>query len=79
MKNAKIKNYRRVILLDDDRQKVSSGDVIRFNYGIPPVCVRAKVIQKGKKLIALTPGHTPSEINLKSLRKYVGGWFKHFY
>jgi hypothetical protein len=75
MKN---KNFRRVILLDDDRQKVSSGDVIRFNYGIPPVCVKAKVVQKGKKLIALTPGHTPSEVNLRNLRRYVGGWFKQF-
>ena len=64
-------------MLDDDKQRVSSGDTVRFNYGIPPVCVKAKLVQRGKQLIALTPGHKPTECNLRNLRKYVGGWFKH--
>jgi len=68
---------RRLVMLDDDKQKVSAGDTVRFNYGIPPVCVKAKLVQRGNKIIALTPGHNPAESNLRSLRKYVGGWFKH--
>ena len=64
-------------MLDDDGKKVKAGDTVRFNYGIPPVCVKAKLVQRGKKLIALTPGHPPCECNLRSLRKYVGQWFKH--
>lgn len=64
------------VLLDDDRQPTRAGDTIRFNYGIPPVVVRAKIVRRGKSLIALTPGHTPSECNLRTLRKYVGSWFK---
>lgn len=64
-------------MLDDDKQKVSSGDTVRFSYGIPPVLVKANLVQRGNKLIALTPGHDPTECNLRSLRKYVGGWFKH--
>lgn len=63
-------------LLDDDGVPTRAGDTISFNYGIPPVVVKARVIQRGISLIALTPGHTPTECNLRSLRKYVGGWFK---
>ena len=65
-----------VVLLDDENQKVSSGDTVNFSYGIPPVCVRAKLVQRGRQLIALTPGHKPAECNLRSLRKYAGVWFK---
>lgn len=66
-----------VVMLDDDGNRVSAGDVVRFSYGIPPVCVKAKLVQRGKQLIALTPEHNPKECNLRSLRKYVGAWFKH--
>lgn len=66
-------------MLDDDGNRVSVGDTIRFSYGIPPVCVTAKLVQRGKQLIALTPGHNPTECNLRNLRKYIGGWFKHNY
>ena len=62
---------------DDDRQKVRAGDSIFFTYGIPPVRVIAPIIQRGKHLIALTPGHHPSECNLRRLRKLVGGWYRH--
>lgn len=63
-------------MFDDDGKRVKAGDTVRFIYGIPPVCVKAKLVQRGNKLIALTPGHNPTEINLRSLRKYVGQWFK---
>lgn len=62
--------------MDDDRVPTRAGDVVQFSYGIPPVVVRAKIIQRGWSLIALTPGHTPSECNLRFLRRHVGGWFK---
>jgi hypothetical protein len=67
----------RLVMLDDDGNRVSAGDSVRFSYGIPPVCVLAKLVQRGKQLIALTPGHNPTECNLRRLRKHVGGWFKH--
>lgn len=70
-------DVRRLVMIDDDGNRVYAGDVVRFSYGIPPVCVKAKLVQRGNKLIALTPGHTPVECNLRSLRRYVGGWFKH--
>lgn len=63
-------------LLDDDGVQTRAGDTISFSYGIPPVGVRARVIQRAKSLIALTPNHTPAEINLRSLRRHVGAWFR---
>ena len=65
-----------LVLLDDDRVPVKAGDTVRFNYGIPPIVVDAKVVQRRGQLIALTPGHDPAECNLRSLRKYVGNWYK---
>lgn len=70
-------NLARITMLDDDGIKVSAGDTVLFTYGIPPVCVKATLVQRGKQLIALTPGHHPSQVNLRRLRKLVGGWLKH--
>lgn len=63
-------------MFDDDGKRVKAGDTVRFTYGIPLMCVKAKLVQRGNKLIALTPGYNPTECNLRSLRKYVGQWFK---
>lgn len=60
---------------DDDGKHVGPGDFIRFSYGIPPVAVKAKIIERDGKLIALTPGHKPDECNLKSLRRHVGQFY----
>ena len=65
-----------LVLLDDDRVQVKAGDTVRFNYGIPPVVVDAKIVQRRGQLIALTPGHDPAECNLRKLRSYVGNWYK---
>jgi len=46
---------------DSDGTEVKEGDIIHFSYGIPPVGVRAPVVMRGGKLIALTTGHNPSE------------------
>jgi len=67
---------KRLVLLDDDKVPVKSGDTVRFNYGIPPAVVDAKIVQRRGQLIALTPGHDPAECNLRSLRRYVGNWYK---
>jgi hypothetical protein len=61
-------------LLDDDGRRTRAGDRICFSYGIPPVYVIARVVKRGKSLIALTPGHNPPEQNLRSLRRAVGSW-----
>ena len=61
---------------DDDGQRVTAGDSVRFCYGIPPVAVVAKIVERGGRLVALTPGHTPAECELRSLRKAVGSWYK---
>lgn len=63
--------------IDDDGFRVRAGDRIFFSYGIPPVRVIAEIIERDGKLVALTPGHLPSECRLKSLRGYIGAWCKH--
>jgi hypothetical protein len=63
-------------VLDGDGSEVNEGDWIGFSYGTPPVGVRAQVVRRGKSLFALTPGHTPTECNLRSLRRYTGEWFR---
>lgn len=57
---------------DVDGIEVSAGDIVHFAYGIPPVGVDAAVIDRGGTLIALTPGHKPSECAVKDLKKHVG-------
>jgi len=65
------------VMLDDDGVRVRAGDRVRFSYGIPPVAVESKIVQRSGKLIALTPGHNPAECTLRSLRRNVGEWYKH--
>lgn len=62
----------RRVIKDEDGTEVVAGCVIHFSYGIPPVAVRANVIERGGRLIALTPGHNPTECGVASLRKHVG-------
>ena len=59
-----------------DGVPAGDGDSIEFSYGLPPVRVIAEVKQIGKSLVVLTPGHEPEQCNLRSLRQYVGSWFK---
>jgi hypothetical protein len=61
---------------DSDGNKTTAGDKVRFTYGIPPVLVIGDVIERNSSLIVLTPGHSPSECNLRSLKRYVGEWFR---
>jgi len=61
---------------DSDGHEVNPGDTIHFCYGIPPVGVRAKVIERDGDLIALTPGHNPAECKVKHLARYVGDFWK---
>jgi hypothetical protein len=65
-----------IFLLDDDGERTTAGDTVMFSYGIPPVRVLAKIIERDERLIGLCPGHNPPEFNLRSLRRYVGSWYK---
>jgi hypothetical protein len=60
---------------DDDGIEVREGDVIHFSYGIPPVGVKAPVINRNGKLIVITKGHNPPECPLSSLRKHIGNFW----
>lgn len=61
---------------DADGKPTRACDAVRFSYGIPPVGVVGHVVQRGNRLIVLTPGHDPEETPLRSLRGYVGEWYK---
>lgn len=61
---------------DNDGFDVGPGDKISFSYGIPPVRVNGKIVERDGKLIVLTPGHNPAEANLRTLRQHVGAFYK---
>jgi len=65
-----------LVLLDDDGKRTTAGDTVCFSYGIPPVKVLAKIIERDGVLIGICPGHYPDEFKLRSLRRYVGSWYK---
>jgi hypothetical protein len=60
---------------DDEGVEVRAGDMIGFTYGIPPVGVDGRVIDRAGKLIVLTRGHKPAECPLHLLRKHVGNFW----
>lgn len=60
---------------DSDGVEVAAGCEIRFAYGLPPVGVLAKVIDRDGRLIALTPGHNPAECPVASLKRHVGDFW----
>jgi hypothetical protein len=70
-------SLKRLVAIDDDGCRTYAGDKVSFSYGIPPVHVVGDVIATSGCLIVLTPGHKPESCLLRSLRQYVGGWFKH--
>ena len=55
-------------VLDSDGAEVTAGCTIHFAYGIPPVSVRAPVIDRDGVLIALTPGHNPAEAPVSTFK-----------
>jgi hypothetical protein len=63
-------------LRDDDGEWTGDGDTVGFCYGIPPVSVHATISARDGKLMGSCPGHNPAEFNLRSLRRYVGRWYK---
>ena len=52
--------------------RIRKGAVVHFSYGIPPIGVDAKIVQRDGKLVALTPGHNPDHCALRSLKRFVG-------
>jgi hypothetical protein len=67
---------KKLEMFDADGDVVVAGDWIEFSYGIPPIGVMAEVVQRGGKLVALTPDHEPTVCSLDYLRKSVGEWYK---
>lgn len=61
-------------ITDDDGNAVVAGCTIHFGYGIPPIGVNAKVVERDGKLIALTPGHNPAECTVTYIKKYFNFW-----
>lgn len=66
---------RRRKILDDDGVEVVAGCTVHFGYGTPGVAVRAKVIDRDGRLIALTPGHNPTECPVDHLARNVGNFW----
>lgn len=60
---------------DSDGTPVKDSDVVLFSYGIPPVYVRAPVIERDGRLIALTPTHNPEECPVSQLKRHVGDFW----
>lgn len=57
-------------LVDEDGKPITAGCTIRFSYGIPPVAVVAKVVERDGVLVALTPGHTPSSARVDEITPF---------
>lgn len=67
---------KRLVMRDDDGEKVGDDDTVFFSYGIPPVRVLAPVKEIDGVLWALTPEHNPKRCKLKQLRRHVGSFYK---
>ena len=61
---------------DDLGKTIKHGDRIEFRYGIPPIRAVGRIVERDGTLYVLTPGHHPVKSKLRSLRRYVGKWFK---
>jgi len=57
-------------------KEIKAGDTISFSYGIPPIHVRAKVVDIDGTLWVLTPGHNPDKCRLDLLPEYVGAIYE---
>ena len=54
-------------LVDDDGIEITAGCVLHFAYGIPPVPVRAEIVERKGRLVALTPGHDPGSAPVSAI------------
>lgn len=61
---------------DSDGNEIRAGDLISFSFGIPPIGVVARVVDRGGHLFALTPRYKPAECRLDHLRSHVGDFYK---
>ena len=55
-------------------KKVKAGDTVHSSYGIPPVVIEGKVVDREGVLWVLCPGHTPDECKLTAFKRYLGGF-----
>ncbi len=64
-------------LKDNNGEWVTAGDLIEFSYGIPPVRVIGAVHEhNGNLWIQVKGNHIPKRTSLRSLRRFVGAWYK---
>lgn len=63
-------------LYDSNGVEIVAGCHIHFSYGIPPVEVSAKVVKRGRDLVALTPGHTPASANVNEITQFFDCWVR---
>ena len=61
---------------DDEGEWVYAGDTISFSYGIPPVRVKAQIMNRSGTLWVLPDNRRYAECPLRALRGYVGAWWK---
>jgi hypothetical protein len=63
-----------VTLLDSDGSEIVAGCHLHFGYGIPPVPVDAEIVERGGKLVALTPGHNPASATVSTIVRDFDCW-----
>jgi len=61
---------------DDDGEWVYAGDTITFSFGIPPVRVKARIMNRSGTLWVLPHNPRTEGCPLRALRGYVGAWWK---
>ncbi len=61
-------------LLDSNGVEIVAGCHIHFGYGIPPVPVYAEIVERGGRLVALTPGHKPASAPVATIVRYFECW-----
>lgn len=63
------------MITDSDGTPVTHGCEISFSFGIPPITVKALVVQRDGVLTALTPGLRPDSCPVAKLRAHVGDFW----
>jgi len=61
---------------DDDCNWTYEGDTITFSFGIPPLKVTAKIMNRSGSLWVFPDNRRYAECPLRALRGYVGAWWK---
>jgi len=71
-----MKSKTRPFLRDDDGVPTRAGDLVTFSYGMPPIRAIGRIINQKGRLLVSTPGCNTERGCLRSLRHYVGEWYR---